>query len=204
MKIGPRYKIARRLGAAVFDKTQTAKFSAREAARGKDSKKKPRPKSDYGLQLLEKQKARFTYGVNNRQFSKYVKNALAQKAMKADEKLYEMLETRLDNTVYRLGLAASRAGARQLVSHGHITVNGKKVTIPSYNVSVGEKVSIRGGSQKKKPFENLADKLKSTSTPTWLKFNVEEKEAVVQGMPKYTPTETLFDISAILEFYRRS
>ncbi len=202
MKIGPKYKIARRLGAGVFDKTSTPKFAASMAKRGK-SASKPKPKSDYGIQMLEKQKARFTYGMTERQFSTYVKTALAQKNAKPDERLYEKLETRLDNVIYRLGLANSRRFARQLVSHGHITVNGVKVTIPSYHVSLNDKLAIRTGSQNKKVFETAGDKLKQATIPNWLKVDVEKKEAGVQGMPKYTPGETIFDISAILEFYKR-
>lgn len=204
MKIGPRYKIARRLGAAIYDKTQTAKFTARQARKEKSSKKgRSFPKSEFGIQMLEKQKARFTYGINERQFSKYVKNALEQKKMKADERLYETLESRLDNVIYRMGLANSRAFGRQLVSHGHITVNGKKVTIPSYNVTIKDTVAIRPGSQARKPFENVAEKIKNASIPTWISFNIEKKEAEIHSLPKYAPGQTLFDISAILEFYKR-
>jgi small subunit ribosomal protein S4 len=205
MKIGPRYKIARRLGAAIYDKTQTAKFATRQAKKSQSGKGKGKSfaKSEFGIQMLEKQKARFTYGMNERQFAKYVKNSLAQKKTKPEEILFEMLESRLDNVVYRLGLANSRAFGRQLVSHGHITVNSKKVTIPSYNVSPQDKVAIRGGSLNRKPFENIGEKIKNANIPTWLSFNVEKKEAEIHSLPKYAPGQTIFDISAILEFYKR-
>lgn len=205
MKIGPRYKIARRLGGQVFDKTSGAKFADR-LARRKEASGKGRgrgQKSDFGLQMLEKQKARFTYGINERQFAKYVKTVVAMKNVKADEELYAALESRLDNVVYRLGLANSRAFARQLVSHGHILVNGRKASIPSYRVSPGDKISARAGSLKKKPFENVADKIKQTALPTWLTWDIEKVTAEVKDRPRYSPTEVMFDVSAILEFYKR-
>lgn len=199
---GPKYKIARRLGAGVFDKTSTPKFAASLAKKAK-SKSRPKPKSDFGIQMLEKQKARFSYGMGERQFSRWAKNSLEQKKAKPDERFYELLETRLDNVIYRLGLANSRRFARQLVSHGHILVNDKKVTIPSYNVVINDKIAIRVASQTKKPFEKTADKLKEANIPSWLKVDHDKKEARVQGTPKYAPGDAIFDISAILEFYKR-
>ena len=115
MIIGPKYKIARRLGAPVFEKTQTQKFALREQNRSTGGKmgKKPRAKSDYGLQMIEKQKARFSYGLSERQFSNYVKEALEKKTPKTTQTIFEFLERRLDNTVYRMGFATTRSGARQ-------------------------------------------------------------------------------------------
>ncbi len=205
MKIGPKYKIARRLGAAVFDKTQTAKFAASVARRsgGKDGKKKPRPKSEFGTQLIEKQRARFTYGVMEKQFRNYVRRAIAQTKIHPDEALFRALETRLDNVVYRLGLANSRLLARQMVSHGHILINGVKVTIPSYTVSEKDAITIRDGSQKKKLFEQAAEKMKNAPAVNWIKSESEKKRAEIVGMPKFAVGETPFDIGAILEFYKR-
>ncbi|HEY4479106.1 MAG TPA: 30S ribosomal protein S4 [Candidatus Paceibacterota bacterium] len=200
MKIGPRYKIARRLGAGVFDKTQSAKFQARAARKTRIIS---RPKSDFGIQLLEKQKARFTYGVGERQFSRYVKNAIAQKKQKAADELYRTLESRLDNVVYRMGIVVSRAAARQMVSHGHITVNGKKVSIASFKVSPKDKVAIREASKNKALFQNLDEKLKEVRTPNWIKFNPETKVAEIATPPKREGSETFFDINAIVEFYKR-
>jgi small subunit ribosomal protein S4 len=129
MIIGPKYKIARRLGAAVFEKTQTQKYAMRAARKDKTSPIM-RSKSEYGQGLLEKQKARMSYGVTSTQFTKYVKNALARKGDSANH-LVNYLESRLDNAVLRGGLAPTRRAARQLVSHGHINVNGSRVNIPS-------------------------------------------------------------------------
>ncbi len=198
----PKYKIARRLGPGIFEKTQTQKFALREGRR-KESRERPRPKSDFGIQMLEKQKARYSYGIGERQFAKYVAEALAKKTTKTDELLYERLETRLDNVAYRLHLAPTRQAARQLVSHGHITVNDVRITIPSYNVKVGDKVKIREASAKKILFANLAEKLKDSAPPAWLAFDAEKRAGEIQGKPKLVKSELLFDIAAILEFYRR-
>ncbi|MDO8591272.1 MAG: 30S ribosomal protein S4 [bacterium] len=197
----PKYKVARRLGHGLFEKTQTQKFALREGRR-KETRERPRAKSEFALQLLEKQKARYNYGVGERQFSKYVKEALAKKGSKTDALLFERLETRLDNVVYRLRLAPTRQAARQMVSHGHIMVNDVRVTIPSYNVKVGDKMKIREASAKKILFENLSEKLKEGQSPSWLSFDAEKRAGEVQGKPKLVKSELLFDISSILEFYR--
>jgi len=202
MIIGPKYKIARRLGAPVFEKTQTQKYANTLARKSKSKKSKPRAKSDYALGLNEKQKARFSYGVNERQFSKYVNEAMEKKG-NSGERLLQTLESRLDNVVLRIGLATTRSFARQMVSHGHITVNGKAVTIPSYRVSVGDKIGIREGSKKKPLFATLDERMKTVKIPAWLKFNIEKKEGVVDGAPKINPTELLFSVGAVLEFYSR-
>lgn len=198
----PKYKIARRLGPGMFDKTQTQKFALREGRRT-ISRERSRPKSSFGLQLFEKQKARVSYGINERQFAKYVREVLAKAHSKPGEALFERLETRLDNVVYRLHLAPSRQASRQMVSHGHITVNGIRITIPSYNVKKGDAVKIREASAKSPLFQNLQEKLKDLVPPAWLSFDPEKRAGVVQGRPKFVPSELLFDISAILEFYRR-
>ena len=203
MFIKSKYKIARRLGPEIFDKTQTQKFALRSEKKSSLTSKRPKARSDFGLQLIEKQKARFTYGINERQFSKYVSEALAQKAVKADEALYVRLETRLDNVAYRFGLAPSRQASRQMVSHGHLLVNGVRVTIPSFNVKTGDKISIREASLKKPLFAGLEERLKEKISPSWLAFDIAKKSGAVQGRPVLVKTDLTFDISAILEFYRR-
>src|SRR5690606_30165190 len=144
MKIGPKYKIARRLGAPVFEKTQSQKYALSLARKERTSKGRPRAKSDYGKQLIEKQKARFSYGLTEKQFRGYVDKSLSAKS--PAQKLFSLLETRLDYTVFRAGLAKTRAQARQAVSHGHITVGGRRVTIPSILLTEGDVIGIRPGS----------------------------------------------------------
>ena len=201
MIIGPKYKIARRLGAPIFEKTQTQKYALHLERKGK-KKGFAKAKSEYGQQLNEKQKARFIYGLSERQFSNYVKSALLNKGNKATESIFEGLELRLDNTIYRLGFSSTRLGARQIVSHGHIKVNGKKINTPSMSLKIGDKIEIRPESLKKPLFENLADKTNKVTVPSWIKFD--GKTAEVQGMPKYIPTENMFDLNAVIEFYSRS
>ena len=201
MIIGPKYKIARRLGAAVFEKTQTQKYAMRAARKDKTS---PivRSKSEYGQGLLEKQKARMSYGVTSTQFTKYVKNAIAKKGNSAAH-LVNYLESRLDNAVLRGGLAPTRRAARQMVSHGHINVNGLRVNIPSYSVGVGDKIGIRARSAGKALFAKLDLNWKAVKMPAWLKLDFEKKELAVEGLPTAEKGELLFDVGTVLEFYSR-
>jgi len=197
----PRYKTARRLGPNVFDKTQGQKFATREAQR--KIEKRGRPKSEFGLQMLEKQKAKVTYGVSERMFAKYVNSILEKAGANSPEKLISILESRLDNVVYRLGLAPTRQSARQMVSHGHIIVNNIKVTIPSYSLHLSDKITIRESSGKKGIFSGLDEKLKTHNWPSWLAFDTIKKECKVQGEPKLSPIEVSFDPAAVLNFYSR-
>ena len=195
-------KICRRLGESICGRQKCA-YKKKPYPPGKlDSEKKHKSvRSEYGGYLTEKQKVRHTYGVSEKQFSNYVKNVRAKKGRNSSEALYDLLERRLDNVVYRLGLVSSRALARQLVSHGHITVNGRKVTIPSYSVAVGDKVSVRNGSKTISPFKDLKDRLGKHPIPSWLKVNPEGAVAEVQGKPK--DSNPVFNLNSVIEFYSR-
>lgn len=202
MKIIKKYKLGRKLGAGVFEKCQTSKFVMSEARHAKNNKKKrPKVLSGYGVQFLEKQKVRFMYGLSEEQFSKYVKKTLARKSPKPTEYLFELLESRLDNIVYRLGLAHTRRLARQMVSHGHILVNEKRSTVPSHQIKIGDSVSIRVGSQKSPLFSDIVKKNKDYSVPNWLIFKPENLLGKVQGKP--TNIEGFIDLNVVLEFYNR-
>ncbi len=204
MITGPKYKIARRLGAPIFEKTQKAKFSlSKKQAGGKEGAKRPKAKSEYGKQLIEKQKARFTYGVSERQFSKYVKAIIEKKAPNAGAALFEILERRLDNVVARSGLATTRAGARQMVSHGHILVNNKKVDVPSYQTSKGDVLTIREGSKVKKLFADFDERVKDVTVPVWIAADLGKKSWTVTGEPKLDGENLLFDLGVVFEYYRR-
>ncbi len=196
----PKFKICRRLGPGVYDKCQTTKFST-SSGKFSAGSKRPKALSEYGAQLIEKQKIRFSYGISERQLSNYVKKASQIKGAGTALKFYEDLESRLDNVVYRMGLAPSRRGARQMVSHGHFIVNGKKITIPSYEVKLGDIVQIREGSKNKKIFENLIEKLKDYSIPSWVTFDPAKLEGKILAKPKNI--ETFLDLNAVLEFYSR-
>jgi small subunit ribosomal protein S4 len=197
----PKFKIGRRLGAGVYDKCQTPKFSASSGKFAGPGARRPKALSEYGAQLIEKQKVRFSYGITERQLSNYVKKASLVKGAGAGEKFYESLESRLDNVVYRMGLAPSRRGSRQMVSHGHFIVNNHKVTIPSYEVKINDIIKIREGSKIKKIFDNLVERLKEYNSPTWLSFDPIKMEGKILAKPKNA--ETFLDLNAVLEFYSR-
>lgn len=203
MKIGPKYKIAKRLGAAIFEKTQTAKFELSAARGGKRSLKRPAQASDYKKQLIEKQKMRFTYGITEKQLRRYVDESIAKQGHKPVAFLYDRLETRLDNVVYRLGLAKTRQFSRQMVSHGHIIVNGKRLNVPSHKVRLGDIITVREGSKSNVMFLNLEERHEAVAVPQWLKFDAKKLEGTITGAPIYTPTETLFDPEQVMEFYSR-
>jgi len=195
----PKFKICRRLGPGVYDKCQTGKFST---APGRGSfGKRPKALSEYGTQFLEKQKVRFSYGVTEHQLGNYVKKATQVKGAGTAEKFYEGLELRLDNVIYRFGLAPSRRAARQMVSHGHFMVGGRKVTIPSYELKPGDIIKVREGSRSKKIFAGLVEKLKDYNTPDWLSFDTGKMEGSVLSKPKNI--ETFLNLNAVLEFYSR-
>ena len=203
MIIKTKFKLCRRLGASLFEKTQTQKYALSEARKSGNKRLKRRKViSQYGLQLIEKQKLRFAYGIREKQLSRYVKEAMFQKTKNQAEHLYNRLELRLDNVVYRLGIAPTRAMARQLVSHGHIVVNGRKLSIASHKTRVGDKVGIRKESQEKTVFANLQDRIKSTVSVDWLSFDIKKKEGKLIAEPKLENQE-IFDFKTILEFYGR-
>ena len=201
----PKYKICRRLGLAVFSKCENPKFSPAPKQKMRKSKSGGRSLSEYGNQLLEKQRARFVYNLRERQFAKYVRESAQKKGGTPAGNLYRTLESRLDNVVFRLGLTKSRAAARQMVSHGHITVNGKKITVPSFEVGAGDTVRVREGSQGKALFSALAEKLKEHTPPPWLVFDAEKKEGVVKAAPSLESATTRepLNLTALIEFYGR-
>jgi small subunit ribosomal protein S4 len=196
-----KYKMCRRLGVGVFEKCQTQKYTQSEMKKSKGTGKRPKQLSDYGRQLIEKQKVRFSYGISERQLGNYVDKATHIKGMPVTDKLYELLETRLDNVVYRLGFASSRRFARQLVSHGHFTVNGTKVTIPSLTVRVGDIVAVREGSRKSVIFADIKKKTETQIWPNWLKFSPEALSAEIMSKPKND--EQFLQLETVLEFYSR-
>ncbi|MEK9183366.1 MAG: 30S ribosomal protein S4 [Patescibacteria group bacterium] len=158
--------------------------------------------TSYGEQLKEKQKAKRVYGLRERQFSNYVAKASKRKGNTA-EGLLKFLEKRLDNVVYRLGLAKSRESARQMVSHRHFLVNGKRVNIPSFQVEPDQIISIAEKSQPKKIFENLKQTLVKHELPVWLSLDAEKLSGKVLSEPKIEGLQFNFDPKKIIEFYSR-
>ncbi len=202
MKIGPKFKIAKRLGAPIFEKTQTQKFALSEARGGRMKKRRPGAMSDYKRQLIEKQKMRFTYGISEKQLRRYVTEAMS-KSHQPIALLFARLENRLDNVVYRAGLAKTRQMARQMVAHGHITVNGRKLTIPSHKMKVNDEFSVREGSKKAVLFLNFAETHEAAGVPSWMTFDAKKLTGTVTGVPTYEPSQTLFDPEQVLEYYSR-
>ncbi len=196
-----KYKLCRRLGAGIYEKCQTAKFAQSEPVAKKG--KKGGRRSDFGNQLIEKQKVRFMYGVREKQFSNYVTYAMehAKKGNTPADLLFKQLEERLDNAVYRLGFANTRALARQMVSHGHFTVNGKKLTIPSYALKQGDVIAIREGSKTTKLFTDVATKLKAIKKPDWFTYDDSAVTAKISGEPKNP--DPFLNFQVVIEFYSR-
>lgn len=195
---GPKRRLSRREGVALFAKDAAFIESKGAIIPGQHGGKRGRRMSDYGIQLREKQKCRRIFGLMERQFANCFEKASKQRG-NTGVALLQLLETRLDNIVYRLGLANSRAGARQYVSHGHVTVNNKKVNIPSYHVQVGETVAIlkkmSDNVQIKKSLESIS------SLPEWL-----DRKATVGKMlrlPTRDEMEQNINEQLIVEFYSR-
>ena len=203
MIIGPKYKIAKRLGAPIFEKTQTQKFALSEARTARNKKvRKGGMASDYKRQLIEKQKMRFSYGISEKQLSRYVKESFEQGHQPIGQ-LLARLESRLDNVVYRLGFAKTRRLARQMVSHGHIHINGRRLNIPSHKVKVGDVIGVREQSKQSPLFLALNESLLEHTPVHWVSVNVKELTGEKKAEPTYEPTETLFDPQQVLEYYSR-
>ncbi len=156
--------------------------------------------SEYGVQLREKQKVRRAYGLLEKQFRIYFEKAAKSKESTGWE-LLKLLEMRLDNVIYRFGLATSRAAARQVVNHGHITVNGKKVNIPSYQVKVGDVIAVRENKQNSEMFKQLVDT--KPNTPKWLEFDMKALSGKVLAQPERDDIDLNIQEHLIVEFYSR-
>ncbi len=195
---GPQYKKSRRLN---FSTLENGKELARRpyapGAHGSDRRKKL---SEYGVQLQEKQKVRFMYGLNEKQFHKVFEKASKMKGI-AGENLLVLLESRLDNLVYRMGLSTTRRGARQLVNHGHITVNGRKVDIPSYTCKPGDVIAVK--EQSLSHPQILASLEAVTSTKAFVEFDKKKMAGTYVRIPDRSELNPEINESLIVEFYNR-
>lgn len=195
---GPKHRLARKEGVNLLDKSSQSLIRRLNIPPGIHGKKRKRRLSEYGLQLREKQKAKTTYGLLEKQFKNLV---LAVQTKKGDTKelIISLLETRLDNVVYRLGFAKTRYMARQMVSHGHVLVNDKKLNIPSYRVKENDVISISPKMQKNlKVLENLEEK--KETVPFLKKQGLSGK---LVRMPKKEDLQVPFDLQLIIEYYSR-
>ena len=195
---GPKHKIARREGVNVLDKISATLQRRLNIPPGVHGRKRKKRLSEFGLQLREKQKAKVVYGLLEKQFSKLVSNVESKKG-DSGENLISLLETRLDNIVYRLGFAKTRFMARQLVSHGHVLVNNKKVNIPSYPVKVNDKISVVEKMKSNVHILKLSEE-KVNLLPFLKKDN---NVGELLRMPKREDVDVLFNIQQIIEYYSR-
>ena len=197
--IGPKSRIARRFGEAIFGPDKV--LDKRNYAPGQHGVNRRKKSSEYGIQLAEKQKAKYTYGVLERQFRLLFAKASRIKGI-TGEILLQLLESRLDNIVYRLGIAPTRAAARQLVSHCHITVNGKVVNIPSYEVKPGQVVAVR---EKSKSLEVIAASLDgfNHSKYGWLEWNEADKAGKYLNIPQREDIPENIKEQLIVELYSK-
>lgn len=158
--------------------------------------------SEYGRQLSEKQKLKLSYGINERQLRKYFEESLKSKGMTGDV-LLKKLEMRLDNVVFRLGLAGSRRLARQLVSHGHFLVNGKRTRVASYVIKKDDLIKVKSQSIEKTVFKNIKNNLKKYQTPSFLLLDPEKMEGRIKGDPNISELNAPFSMSLVVEFYSK-
>ena len=192
------YRKSRRLGISTLE---TGKELAKKPyAPGMHGQKRAKKLSDYGVQLQEKQKVRFMYGLNEKQFKKTFVEAGKLKGVHGEDFL-KLLESRLDNLVYRIGFATTRRGARQLVNHGHITVNGKKVDIPSYRCKVGDVISVKDSDKELKIIKSSLEALKKRVE--FINYDESKMEATYVRYPERSELNADINESLIVEFYNR-
>ena len=196
---GPQTKIARKFGEAIFGEDKS--FEKRNYPPGQHGMAKKRgKKSEYAVQLMEKQKAKYTYGILEKQFRGLFEKASAARGV-TGEVLIQLCEARLDNVVYRMGIASSRRAARQIVSHRHITVNGENVNIPSYHLKPGDKVAVR---EKSKSVEAIERSLANSShVYEWITWNNDTKEGVFVSVPARLQIPENIKEQLIVELYNK-
>ena len=199
--LDPKGKIVRRLGANVFGNEKFQRLLDKRPNPPGPIKHHRGRLSEYGMQVRERQKLRFAYGLTEKQFRNTFLKAKQMKGVTGDN-LLSLLERRLDNVIYVMGVAKSRAQARQIVNHAHIRVNDKKVDIPSYRVSVGDKISIAAGDARKKFLQTLvADN--SRNVPEWLEFSKVDLKGEVKRLPEKHDMEILADVQLVVELYSK-
>jgi small subunit ribosomal protein S4 len=196
---GPKTKIARKFGEAIFGDDKS--FEKRNFPPGQHGNARRRgKKSEYAVQLMEKQKAKYTYGILEKQFRNIFANAKRKDGV-TGEILLQLCECRLDNVVYRMGISNSRSGARQLVSHRHITVNGELVNIPSYSLKAGDVIGVR---EKSKSISTIQDSLASSSSVyEWITWNTEKMEGTFVTVPERLQIPENIKEQLIVELYSK-
>lgn len=196
---GPKTKIARKFGETIFGDDKSYEKKSYPPGQHGQTRRRGK-KSEYAIQLMEKQKAKYTYGILERQFRNLFAKANKSKGV-TGEVLLQLCESRLDNVVYRMGVSTTRSGARQLVSHRHITVNGEIVGIPSYSLKAGDVVGVR---EKSKSLQNIQDALSaSSSVYEWITWNTEKKEGTYVSIPERLQIPENIKEQLIVELYSK-
>jgi small subunit ribosomal protein S4 len=197
---GPRVRISRRFGIPIFGPTKY--LERRNYGPGVHGPKSRRKHTDYGLGLIEKQKLRYFYGLMERQFRGVYEKALRRRGV-TGEQMLQILETRLDNVVYHLGFGNTRAGARQMVNHGHVRVNGRKVSIPSYSLKVNDVIEVKDTTVSRQMATKSMESSTSRVVPDWLSLNKEAFKGVVMRIPTRDEIQPIANEQAVVEFYSR-
>ena len=197
---GPRTRLSRRFGIPMFGPDKY--LERRNYGPGVHGPKSRRKHTDYGLGLIEKQKLRYFYGLMERQFRGVYERALKRRGV-TGEQMLQILETRLDNVVYHLGFAITRAAARQMVSHGHVKVNGRKVNIPSFGLKVNDVVEVRESNVSRQLATKNLELSTSKVVPEWLSLNKEAFKGVVMRIPTRDEIQPIANEQAVVEFYSR-
>ena len=197
---GPRVRISRRFGLPIFGPTKY--LERRNYGPGVHGPKSRRKHTDYGLGLIEKQKLRYYYGLLERQFRGVYEKALRRRGV-TGEQMLQILETRLDNVVFHLGFANTRAAARQMVTHGHVTVNGRKAAIPSHALKVNDVISIKNHNVSKQLATKGLEVSASRAVPDWMSLDKDNLKGVVMRIPTREEIKPIANEQAIVEFYSR-
>ena len=197
---GPRVRISRRFGIPIFGPTKY--LERRNYGPGVHGPKSRRKTTDYGLGLIEKQKLRYYYGLMEKQFRGVYEKAKNKRGV-TGETMLQILETRLDNVVFHLGFGNTRAAARQLVGHGHVTVNGRKVSIPSYALKINDVISIKNNNVSRQLATKSLEISTSRSVPDWMSLNKEEFKGTVMRVPTRDEIQPIANEQAVVEFYSR-
>jgi len=197
---GPRVRISRRFGTPIFGPSKY--LERRNYGPGVHGPKSRRKHTDYGLGLIEKQKLRYYYGLLERQFRGVYEKALKRRGV-TGEQMLQILETRLDNVVFHLGFAYTRAAARQMVSHGHILVNGRKVNVPSYGLKVNDAVEVKHSNVSRQLATKNLEIATSRAVPDWLSLSKEEFKGTVMRIPTRDEIQPIANEQAVVEFYSR-
>jgi len=197
---GPRVRISRRFGVPIFGPTKY--LERRNYGPGVHGPKSRRKSTDYGLGLIEKQKLRYYYGLMEKQFRGVYEKAKNKRGV-TGETMLQILETRLDNVAFHLGFGNTRAAARQLVGHGHVTVNGRKVSIPSYALKVNDVISIKNNNVSRQLATKSMEISTSRSVPDWISLNKEEFKGTVMRIPTRDEIQPIANEQAVVEFYSR-